>query len=117
MRGVSVTQFIEGAFRSGLTKEQIVTAMEESGYDRRNAASWVSSVEFQTERRDKRQYGEVLVWDFLIGVPCILIGAAISYGTYTSAGPGETYVIWWGIIAYGSFRVLRGIVRGIGGGG
>ena len=117
MRGVSVTQFIEGAFRSGLTKEQIVTAMEESGYDRRNAASWVSSVSFQMEGQDKGEYREFPTPDFLIGLPCILIGAAISYGTYASAGPGETYVIWWGIIAYGGFRVLRGIGRAIGGGG
>lgn len=110
-RTASVTQFIEDEFRSGQTKEQIVTAMVDSGWDRRRAASWVSSVVWQMEGHAGHQYREFPAWDFLIGLPCILIGAAISYGTYASAGLGETYVVWWGIIAYGGFRVLRGIVR------
>lgn len=54
---------------------------------------------------------DVPIWDFLIGIPCVLIGAGTTIGTYLSAAPGESYVIWWGIIIYGGFRLISGIVK------
>lgn len=115
-RSASVTQFIEGAVRGGQTKDQIVTAMVESGWERKQAASWVSSVAWQMEGQVGQQYREFPVWDFLIGFVALGIGGAITLGTYTSAGPGETYWIVWGPMIYGGYRVLRGIVRLMGGG-
>ena len=39
-----------------------------------------------------------------------LIGAALVTGMwYLSADPGESYVVFWGAMAYGAFRFLRAL--------
>ena len=39
-----------------------------------------------------------------------LIGGAIVTGiTYSAVEPGGSYYVFWGAMAYGAFRVLRGL--------
>jgi hypothetical protein len=38
------------------------------------------------------------------------VGAAALTGiTYATAGPGGTYVVFWGALAYGAYRLARAV--------
>lgn len=47
--------------------------------------------------------------EMIKGVLWSLGAAVISGVTYISAEPGGTYVVFWGALAYGGYRLLRGL--------
>jgi ABC-type glycerol-3-phosphate transport system permease component len=46
----------------------------------------------------------------VIGVLVALVGLVISLISYTSAGYGETYTIFWGAVVFGGVFAIQGIV-------
>lgn len=46
-----------------------------------------------------------LLW----GIGMLAVGGLIALSTYTSAGPGENYIVTTGLFAIGGFNLLRGI--------
>lgn len=41
-----------------------------------------------------------------IGIMMIIVGAGITWWSYVQAAPGENYVIWWGLCAYGFYLAV-----------
>jgi hypothetical protein len=52
--------------------------------------------------------------DFVIGAIAITIGGGITAATYASADPGGTYLVFWGPVLYGGYRVVVGLVKWLG---
>ena len=46
-----------------------------------------------------------------LGLGLATIAGLISLATYSSAGPGETYVVWSGAMAVGGFWAVLGLFR------
>lgn len=120
-RGVEQDQ-LKAALVNGMLAGEIVfrepvrgnlaRSLQEEGWSSYAASFFADRVTaIVAPRHDDPDDHDVPIWDFLIGIPCVLIGAGTTIGTYLSATPGETYVIWWGIIVYGGFRIIRGIAR------
>lgn len=45
----------------------------------------------------------------LFGALWLIGGTIVTLGTYYAAGPGETYVVAWGAIAFGAIDFLWGL--------
>jgi hypothetical protein len=49
------------------------------------------------------------------GAIWLIVGVAVSAGTYSAASDsGGTYFVMWGPMAYGAWRILKGLVQLIG---
>lgn len=44
-----------------------------------------------------------------IGLVIFVVGIVITLGTYSAAGPGGGFVVAWGAIAFGGYRLVRGL--------
>jgi hypothetical protein len=42
----------------------------------------------------------------------LAIVGIITLATYTSAEGGGTYFVMWGLMAYGAFRLIKGLLGG-----
>jgi uncharacterized membrane protein YvbJ len=52
----------------------------------------------------------------LIGLAMLVVGIAITVGTYAAASSGGgRYVVTWGLIIFGGFRFLQGLIGWVGG--
>ena len=49
-----------------------------------------------------------LVW----GIGLLAIGGIVTLATYTSAQGGGTHFVMWGLMAYGGFRLIKGLLGG-----
>ena len=45
----------------------------------------------------------------LIGLAVVLVGIAVTMGTYVATGPGGTFVTAWGAIIFGGFQLAKGL--------
>jgi hypothetical protein len=44
------------------------------------------------------------------GALALALGAAVTVGTYLMAGPGGTYWVAWGAMAWGAFQLILGLI-------
>jgi len=49
--------------------------------------------------------------EILIGVICIIVGLIITGVSYNAAEGGGTYYIFWGLIIYGGYRLIKGLAH------
>lgn len=49
----------------------------------------------------KRDIRKGLIW--------VVIGGFLTIGTYTVAAPGERFVVFWGLIVFGGWKLIRGL--------
>ena len=54
---------------------------------------------------------EEAVGDFIWGGLVAIIGGTITVVTYLGASAGESYVVAWGALLYGGFRLIRGLSK------
>lgn len=47
--------------------------------------------------------------EITVGIIWAGIGAAITWISYTMASDGDTYFIFWGLIIYGGYKIIKGI--------
>ncbi len=92
---------------AGIPKQEIINRLSQAGLDPLEAQQLVEYVDGM-QYEAKRQAGtKDLIW----GVILILVGAAITWGTWAAAEAGGSYWVMWGLIAYGMFRIIRGLYR------
>ena len=61
---------------------------------------------------DKEQEEERKNWGWGVGCGTILllVGGAITLGSYISASPGESYYIYWGMMVVGALAIIGGLM-------
>lgn len=84
----------------------IVAVLIADGWSRDDAESMVRDVVIQSERRIAQAKR-----DLMIGGPVLALGALVSGLGYVFAAPGQTYTVFFGALAYGAFRLIRGSFR------
>ncbi|MEX0998370.1 MAG: zinc ribbon domain-containing protein [Thermodesulfobacteriota bacterium] len=53
---------------------------------------------------ENSNHGEVTV-----GIVILLVGIALTWITYEAASGGGTYFVFWGLIIYGGYKILKGL--------
>lgn len=59
-----------------------------------------------TQRRAKRHQASS---DIQKGFGCLTIGLVLTGAGYLLADPGDKYMVFWGIVAFGAFLLIRGV--------
>lgn len=57
----------------------------------------------------KRAAQQVAKTEMIKGLLWLIGGAIVTGITYSAAAPGGSYYVFWGAMAYGAFRFLRGL--------
>lgn len=95
-----------------LTKKQtaaeVQTTLIEKGIDQETAKKIVVAVEKQIQSAKKHQSNR----NMLFGALWLVGGIVVTAITYSVAEPGGTYVVAWGAIAYGLYKLFIGLFRG-----
>jgi hypothetical protein len=59
---------------------------------------------YDTNSGDGGVNGEIIV-----GVIAFIIGAVLTWITYEAASDGGTYFVFWGLMIYGGYKVIKGL--------
>jgi len=46
--------------------------------------------------------------EIFIGFVWVVIGVVITWGSYSLASDGGTYFVFWGLIVYGVYKIIKG---------
>jgi uncharacterized membrane protein YvbJ len=57
-----------------------------------------------SDTQDKSNHGEIVA-----GAIMLLIGVVLTWITYEAASGGGTYFVFWGLIIYGGYKVIKGL--------
>ena len=96
---------------AGHSRTAVQISLVDQGFSPSDAAAFVEHVakEYKTHvRRDG-------IRSLIIGGILISVGMGISAYSYSVAGPGGIYVVFWGLPIWGSWKVVSGIVKLTGG--
>lgn len=92
---------------AGTPKQDIINRLLGEGMNSVEAELFVNHINSLRYEARKQAGTKDLMW----GVILILVGAAITWGTWSAAEAGGSYWIIWGLMAYGMFRIIRGLYR------
>src|SRR3990172_5892276 len=117
--------YVARGLDTGTSKRALAKELEAHGWPKHMAAQLVAEVASARRALEGgRNVGAIFdaaegvaaigSRDFAIGAAAIAVGGLVTLGTYLTAAPGETFVIWYGMMLYGGFRVVRGVTRVIG---
>ncbi len=59
---------------------------------------------YDTNTNDRGGNGEIMV-----GVIVLIIGAVLTWITYEAASEGGTYFVFWGLMIYGGYKIIKGL--------
>ena len=109
----------------GRSKEEVVTKLVWQGMDRHDAIQFVDQTQealnqYREEPEEAlNQYKRLpearrimagkYARHMLFGALWVIGGTIVTLWTYNAAGPGETYVVAWGAIAFGAIDFLWGL--------
>jgi hypothetical protein len=114
-----VMAWVDDELRQGKAKKAIVQELVRNGWPEDNARQVVREVVAGKKAAGSAGgllgllviAGESPAGDFAVGAVALAIGVLATAGTYAAAAPGEAYIIWFGPVVFGLFRVLRGASR------
>lgn len=102
----SLTESVAAGLEGGASRKQIVDYLVDAGVDPETAAVFVVQVDTarkQAKKDDAR--GSVV-----LGLVLVAVGLGITVGTYSMAGPGGAYVVTWGLVAWGLWKIGAGFL-------
>jgi len=102
-----LAQSVAEQLNAGIPKDDIVNGLSQGGLHPLEARQFVEYVDSMRYEAKSHAGTKDLIW----GVILILIGAAITWGTWAAAEAGGSYWVMWGLAAYGMFRIIRGLYR------
>lgn len=97
-------QKVVSLVKSGKSKTEIVNDLIENGIEKPEAEYVVEYI-LRIKYAAQIEAGKKSV---RIGAIWLLIGVSVTLYTYLTAHAGETYIIAWGAIIYGCYRILKG---------
>ena len=91
--------------RNGQSVYRIEQSLVERGLKPGDARTIVN----QMQEAKNKAYRDEATKQMAIGAIICIIGIAVTWGTYSAAAGGGTYVVAWGAIVFGGWRFLRGM--------
>lgn len=92
---------------AGIPRKDIINRLSEAGLGSFEAEEFVNRVDSLRYETRKQAGTKDLGCGFLL----LLVGVAITLGTWAAAAPGGGYWVMWGAMAFGMFYILRGLYR------
>jgi len=92
---------------AGIPKKDIINRLSEAGLGSFEAEEFVNRVDSLRYEARKQAGTKDLGCGFLL----LLVGAAITLGTWAAAEGGGSYWVMWGAMVFGAFYILRGLYR------
>ena len=98
----------------GRSKQEVVTELVSRGMDKHDATQFVDHVqEALNQYRESPEARRIMAGKYarhmLFGALWVIGGTIVTLWTYNAAGPGGTYVVAWGAIAFGAIDFLWGL--------
>lgn len=97
----AVAESVDQELIQGKSKPEIEAKLVEFGFDPALAQRLVDEVAARTQR------------DVLVGLGAVTLGVVVTAGTYSAASGGGIYLVWFGPIIYGLFRLAQAGIRTI----
>ena len=94
---------------AGIPKQDIVKGLTDGGLSQFEAEQFVNNIDV-LHHEARKQAGTK---DLGCGLLLLLVGAAITFGTWAVAEGGGSYWVMWGAMVFGAFYILRGFYRKI----
>lgn len=92
---------------AGIPKKDIINRLSEAGLGSFEAEEFVNRVDSLRYEGRKQAGTKDLGCGFLL----LLVGVAITLGTWAATEAGGSYWVMWGAMAFGVFYILRGLYR------
>jgi len=92
---------------AGIPRQAIISGLLDAGLGSVEAGQFISNIE-SLRYGARKQAGTK---DLGCGLLLLVVGVAITLGTWAAAAPGESYWVMWGAMAVGMFYILRGLYR------
>lgn len=94
---------------AGIPKEDIIKGLSDTGLGSFEAEQFVNNIDALRHEERKKAGTKDLGCGFLL----LIVGAAITLGTWAATEAGGGYWVMWGAMAFGAFYILRGLYRKI----
>jgi hypothetical protein len=98
---------------AGTPRHEIIKGLTNAGLEQSEAEQFVDHIDSLRHEAKKEAYKQAGTKDLGCGLLLLLVGAGITFGTWAAAGPGGSYWVMWGAVAFGAFYILRGLYRKI----
>ena len=96
--------YAKDVLRQGMPRAAVEDVLRGQGFDAADASAIVDRAERLKNERRVAGRRHMIVGAIICG-----LGIGLTVFTYVSAqSGGGSYVIWWGAIAVGAFRIFRG---------
>lgn len=92
---------------AGIPKEDIIKGLSDAGLGQLEAEQFVNNVDMLRHEARKQAGTKDIGCGFLL----LIVGAAITLGTWAAAEGGGAYWVMWGAMVFGAFYILRGLYR------
>lgn len=94
-----IADIVDHDLSRGRQAFEVQAELEQAGFDSNTAARLLADVKARTQR------------DLFVGLGSLVLGSVVTAVTFAAAGPGQTYVIWFGPMLYGVFRLSQAALR------
>jgi len=98
---------------TGIPRHEIIKGLSDAGLDRSEAEQFVDHIEslrHEALNEGRKQAGTK---DLGCGLLLLIVGAAITLGTWAATEASGSYWVMWGAMVFGAFYILRGLYRKI----
>ena len=102
----SLTESVVARLEGGTSREEIVDHLVDAGVEPEAAAAFVVQVDAARRQAKKDDARGSLVFGFVL----VAVGGGITAFTYSVAAPGGAYIVTWGVILWGLWKVGSGLL-------
>ncbi len=110
-----LTLAAEEGLKSGIPREDLVGFFKSNGLTEEDSHFVIDLAEEklkgtsevnQPQLSEDRRRGLI---QMLIGLAMVIVGLLLTGATYVAAEPGDRYVLFWGLIIFGGWTMLKGV--------
>jgi hypothetical protein len=98
---------------AGTPRHELIKGLSDAGLDRAEAEQLVDNIERLRKEALNQARKQAGTKDLGLGLLLLIVGIAITLGTWAAADEGGSYWIMWGAMVAGAFYILRGFYRKI----
>ena len=104
-----MANYVVERLATGESKQDIASSLTEVGVPLDEAVTYIDEVvRWRDQEREKKRKQDG--WASVsLGAVLLLLGTAITWGTWYWAGPGGTYAVTIGLFLWGGYQVIKGI--------
>jgi len=106
-----LAQYVAEQLNAGTPRHEIIKGLKDIGFKESEAEQLVNHIESLRHEARKEAYKQAGTKDLGCGLLLLIVGTAITLGTWAAAAPGGGYWVMWGAMAVGMFYILRGLYR------